>query len=223
MANDSDTSATVNGHRVADELRQLILDGEFQPGARIGQEMLAERFMASRMPVRDALRQLEAEGLVSIVPHSGAWVSKLDPFEFEQTYKLREVIEPLAIQESIPHLTGEQIEHLGALADEIVATCNGSPEVEAFLRLDREFHLLTYSGVQYGHLSELVLRMWNTTQPYRRALVSNMTTLELEATNADHFLIVDSVRRGDAESAAAMVRLHIRRTRRVLESAKQMS
>src|SRR4051794_400121 len=114
-------SAAVSGQRVADELRRLILAGEFQPGKRIGQEMLAERFNASRMPVREALRLLESEGLVSIVPHSGAWVSKLDAFEFDQTYKLREVVEPLAIRESIPNLTDEQVDRLGQLVEQIKA------------------------------------------------------------------------------------------------------
>ncbi|WP_426773505.1 GntR family transcriptional regulator, partial [Pseudomonas aeruginosa] len=116
--------------------------------------------------VREALRLLESEGLVSIVPHSGAWVSKLDAFEFDQTYKLREVVEPLAISESIPNLTEEQLERLAQLNEAIKATAGPDRDVEGFLRLDREFHLLTYAGVQYQALTDLVLRQWNTTQHY---------------------------------------------------------
>jgi DNA-binding GntR family transcriptional regulator len=209
-------SAAVSGQRVADELRRLILEGEFRPGKRIGQEMLAERFNASRMPVREALRLLESEGLVSIVPHSGAWVSKLDAFEFDQTYKLREVVEPLAIRESVSNLTDEQISRLGQLVEAIKATAGPQRDVEGFLRLDREFHLLTYAGVQYQALTDLVLRQWNTTQHYRRVLVQHQDAADVTATNLDHDLILDSIRRRDPDAAASMVKLHIQRTRKTL-------
>ncbi|WP_411730491.1 GntR family transcriptional regulator [Paeniglutamicibacter sp.] len=219
------TSATdVSGRRIADEMRDSILQGEYQPGTRMGQEMLAERFKASRMPVREALRQLESEGLVSIVPHSGAWVAKLDPFEFDQTYKLREAVEPLAIRESIPHLDDQQKQRILELAREIEANAKSeeSIDVERFLDLDRQFHLLTYAGVRSQYLNEVVQRLWNTTQHYRRVLMTSLPTEQLEATNADHFLIADSVRRGDAEAAATLVQLHIRRTRSNLSPITSM-
>lgn len=209
-------AAAVSGQRVADELRRLILEGEFLPGKRIGQEMLAERFRASRMPVREALRLLESEGLVSIVPHSGAWVSKLDAFEFDQIYKLREVVEPLAIRESVPNLMDEQIDRLGQLVEAVKATAGPERDVEGFLRLDREFHLLTYAGVQYQALTDLVLRQWNATQHYRRVLVQYQDAADVTATNLDHELIFDSIRRRDLDAAAAMVKLHIQRTRKTL-------
>ncbi|MGP9783147.1 GntR family transcriptional regulator [Glutamicibacter sp. AOP12-B1-11] len=208
--------SAISGQRVADELRRLILEGEFKPGQRLGQEMLADRFNASRMPVREALRQLEAEGLVSIVPHSGTWVAKLDAFEFDQTYKMREVVEPLAVRESIPNLSDAQIDRLGELVEEIDATAGPHRDVEGFLRLDREFHLLTYAGVRHQPLLDLVLRQWNTTQHYRRLLVHRQSVEDVVATNLDHALILDGIRRRDPESAAAMVHLHIRRTRNTL-------
>jgi len=212
-------SAAVGGQRVADELRRLILEGEFKPGQRIGQEMLADRFKASRMPVREALRHLESEGLVSIVPHSGAWVSKLDAFEFDQIYKLREVIEPLAIRESIPNLSDDQIERIAGLVEEIKGTAGATRDAEGFLRLDREFHLLTYAGVRHQPLTDLVLRQWNTTQHYRRVLVQRQKPADVVATNLDHELILDGIRRRDPEAAAAMVLLHIRRTRKTLDES----
>lgn len=210
------TPSAIGGQRVADELRRLILEGEFTPGQRLGQEMLAERFSASRMPVREALRHLEAEGLVSIVAHSGAWVSKLDAFEFDQTYKIREVIEPLAIRESIPNLTDAQIARLTDLVAQIDATTSPERDVEGFLRLDREFHLLTYAGVLHQPLTDLVVRLWNTTQHYRRLLVNRQSGEDIVATNLDHALILDGIRRRDPETAATMIRLHIRRTRDTL-------
>lgn len=208
---------TVTAGLVAGQLREQILAGEFLPGERLGQEMLAERFRTSRMPVRTALRQLEAEGLVTVVRNSGAWVSKLDHFEFIQAYKMREAIEPLAIRESVAHLTEEDLDRLGELAERLDGATHPKLNVESFLELDRQFHLLTYAGVRHRPLKELVERLWNTTQHYRRALVRALGPNQSKATAHDHALILDAVRRRDAESAGVLVRLHIYRTRQILD------
>ncbi|MFB9619396.1 GntR family transcriptional regulator [Brooklawnia cerclae] len=200
---------------MAGELREQILSGERAPGSRLGQEVLAAEFGASRMPVREALRALEAEGLVTIKSHSGAWVTGLDEEEFEQVYRLREAVEPMVIIESIPRLTDDQIGEAARLADEIERT-GGAGGLNAFMRLDREFHLLTYAGAGWSYLNELVTRLWNTTQPYRRELVRQMPEDSFRATCAEHALIVDALQRRDVRAGAGVVQLHIHRTRLTL-------
>jgi len=209
-------SATVAA--VTDKLRTEILAGGFAPGERLGQEMLADYFGASRMPVRIALRQLESEGLVTIVEHSGAWVSKPDRFEFDQVYKMREALEPLAIGESVPHLEQQQIEYIVSVAKRLHAATVPNINIEDFLYFDRTFHLLTYAGVMYSPLRIQVERLWNTTQHYRRTLATHMTRHDAQMTDHDHSLIVDAVERRDAESASTLVRLHIYRTRQMVGS-----
>lgn len=206
------------GARIADQLRVLILNGELAPGERIGQEMLARKFGSSRIPVREGLKLLAAEGLVSIVPNSGAWVSKLDAFEFDQIYKLREQVESLAVRESIGGLTDEQIDRLEALAEEIAA----AEDVESFLRLDREFHLLTYAGANFTLMHELVERFWNSTQHYRRAFAEAFLVERKWVTDAEHRLIVESIRRRDRDTAGNLVQGHIRRTRLDLRERKDI-
>src|SRR5690606_31424970 len=98
--------------RIAAGLRQQILHGELAPGSRIRQEELAAQFGASRLPVRDALRQLEAEGLVRLVANSGAWVERLSLAECTEVYLVRERIEPLLLSMSIPHLGESELERL---------------------------------------------------------------------------------------------------------------
>ena len=208
---------TVQASRIVDELREQILHGDREPGSRLGQELLAAEFGASRMPVREALRALEAEGLVKIKAHSGAWVSGLDQEEFEQCYKLREVVEPMVIGESVPLLNTVQLDRIAELADLIDAT-GGARGLRSFLQLDREFHLLSYAGAAYPFLTELVTRLWNTTQPYRRELVRYMPDESFHSTCAEHHLIVDAVRSRDTEAAQSLVRLHIRRTRMTLRN-----
>ena len=95
--------------RIADEIRIAVLRGEMRPGMRIRQELLAAKFGASRIPVREALKQLENEGLVVLAPNRGAWIADVNSEESIEVYKIREVVEPLAILESVPYLTDADI------------------------------------------------------------------------------------------------------------------
>jgi DNA-binding GntR family transcriptional regulator len=109
------------GSHVAEKIREMIFSGELLPKARIGQQSTARLLGIRRIPVREALRQLESEGLVVILPNSGARVASLDLDECIDTYKLRERLEPLALGESIPHLTPVQIEDIVNRAESLRA------------------------------------------------------------------------------------------------------
>src|SRR6478609_1334468 len=127
---------TVASHRVAAYLRAEIIDGKLSAGERIMQEELAARFGSSRLPVREALRILESEGLVTLRSNSGAWVTEIDRQECIDIYKIRECIEPLAIVESIPNLRITDIQRL----DTVQAEIERGTDVDRFLSLDRELH-----------------------------------------------------------------------------------
>ena len=205
----------VASQRIADTLRTAILDGSYLPGERIRQEDLAARSGASRIPVREALRMLHAEGLVTLVANSGAWVSRLSPSECSETYLIRERLEPFLLRMSMPRLDGAALDRLAALADEMEGA-----GVDAFLRADREFHLSSYAAATDSLSWEIIHRMWNTTQHYRReftklAARSGMTGLA--ATHLEHRLLVDCIARRDADDAERVLVTHIRRTRLELE------
>jgi DNA-binding GntR family transcriptional regulator len=202
------------GQRIADRLRDAILRGEYAPGARIRQEDLASEFGASRLPARDALRILESDGLVTLVANTGAWVSRLSLAECEELYQIRERIEPLLLRYSLPNLSETTLARLAELADEMQA---GS-EVESFLHLDREFHLLSYSEAQTSVLGDTVQRLWNSTQHYRRAFTTLIGPGGNRAVHYEHQLLVGALTRGDIEDAERVLYGHIRRTR--LELAK---
>lgn len=194
---------------VTRDLKNLILSGELAPGSRIRQEELAHRFGISRIPVREALRRLEMDGLVSLKPNSGAWVAKLDLRECIEVYKIREQIEPLAIAESAMLIEAEAIDALADMLPELEAAATA----EDFLRLDREFHLRCYTPAAMPELLGLILRFWNRTQQYRRAYSALVDDSGREIIVYEHRLIVDSLRRRDSEGAAQLLRGHIRRTR----------
>jgi DNA-binding GntR family transcriptional regulator len=199
--------------RVADYLRQAILGGEIGPGQRIRQEEVADRFGASRLPVREALRILEAEGLTEHEPNKGARVPKLSAHEVDVIYQMRERLEPLAVSESIPHLDEIHLARLEEIQDRIEA----NTDISAFLALDREFHLLSYSGCAIDHLTGMVTRLWNSTQHYRRAFVALSGPGRMWVVNAEHRLLLDAIRRRDAVDAERYLDGHIRRTRMELK------
>jgi DNA-binding GntR family transcriptional regulator len=204
--------------RVAAVLREEILNGTLSPGDRLSQEDIALRFGVSRQPVRDALRQLEGDGLITMVANAGAWVSKLSESECYEAYQVRERLEPLLLSQSIPNLKPAQIQRL----TQLVAEIENATDLEQFLRLDREFHLLSYAGAAPGMLREFVERIWNTTQHYRRAFakLSGFTTSEV--THMEHKLILDGIVRRDSPQAEKALEGHIRRTRVTLSEHQEI-
>lgn len=206
------------GARVAERIRVGILEGLYPPGTRIRQADIAERFGASRVPVREALRVLESEGLVRLVANTGAWVSTLTLEECDEIYQMREALEPLLLTYSAPALDGDDIERLRDLASEMAAT----DDIDLFLQLDREFHLGSYARAKTSQLGELVTKLWNTTQPYRRAYTRFIDDDARRIVHDEHHLIVASLAEGDSGDAARVLAGHIRRTRRRLSAHPEL-
>ncbi|HUN30443.1 MAG TPA: GntR family transcriptional regulator [Trebonia sp.] len=219
----------VASQRIAAALREEILGGRYRPGERIRQEELAARSGASRIPVREALRMLEADGLVTVVANSGARVTRLTAQELSETYQVRERLEPLLLAMSLPALPGQAVTRMGELAAamEAAASAATGPDVDAFLRADREFHLSGYAGAAGGEAWRIVSRMWNTTQHYRREFTrlaaaragsgpAGSGPAGLGVTHLEHRLLLDCIRRRDPDDAERALVTHIRRTRLAL-------
>jgi DNA-binding GntR family transcriptional regulator len=200
---------TVATQRVADHLRSAILGGTIGPGARVRQEDIAQQLGASRLPVREALQMLAAEGLVEHEPNKGARVPWLSMHEVDVMYRMRERLEPLALTESLPALTAADLVRL----DDIQRAIESGVDVDGFLALDREFHLLTYSACAIDQLTTTVTRLWNATQYYRRAFMQLTGPSRRWVVNAEHRLLLDAVERRDEVDAGRFLTGHIRRTR----------
>jgi DNA-binding GntR family transcriptional regulator len=202
-------NGTATSARVADHLRTAILRGDILPGDRIRQEDIAERFGTSRLPVREALRILEAEGLTEHEQNKGARVPRLSQHEVDVIYRMRERLEPLALTESIPNLDAAVLERL----EDVQRRIEDNQDVEAFLELDREFHLLTYTGCHVEQVMSIVTRLWTSTQHYRRAFVNLSGAGRWWVINAEHRLLLDAIERRDEADAERHLAGHIRRTR----------
>ncbi len=210
--------APAASERIAAHLRDAIRSGEIGPGERIRQEEVAERLGTSRLPVREALRMLEAEGLTEHTANKGARVPALDRHELDVLYQMRERLEPLALTESIPHLTNGQIRELEDLADRIAA----DTDLSEFLVLDRAFHLGSYAGCGTEHLLATVTRMWNSTQPYRRMFMTLGGPDRRWIVDHEHRLILDAIKRQDGVDAERFLSGHIRRTRIELDQHPEL-
>ena len=201
----------VASHRIADALRTAILDGSYLPGERIRQEDIATRSGASRIPVREALRLLQAEGLVTLVANSGAWVAKLTLAQCAELYQIRERLEPLLLRASLPGLDVSALDRMAGLAGDME---RAGGDVDAFLRADREFHLASYAAAPPGETAEIIGKMWNSTQHYRREFTKLASRQAgLDVTHLEHRLLVDCLRRDDPDDAERVLVMHIRRTR----------
>jgi DNA-binding GntR family transcriptional regulator len=197
--------------RIAGQLRTAILGGAYRPGERIRQEEVAARSGASRIPVREALRMLQAEGLVTLVANSGAWVARLSLAECAELYQIRERLEPLLLIASLPGLDDAALAALAALTGEME---QAGGDVDAFLRLDREFHHACYAAAPPGETAQIIGRLWNSTQHYRREFTRLMGGGGgLSVTHLEHRLLIDCLRRQDAADAERVLVMHIRRTR----------
>ncbi len=204
-----DGATEAASQRVAAYLRRAILAGAIGPGERIRQEDVAERLGASRLPVREALRMLQAEGLTELEVNKGARVPVLDPHEVDVLYRMRERLEPLALRESLPQLAPPDLAELAEIHQRIV-DCT---DIVEFLDLDRRFHLLSYSGCRIDQLVEGVTRLWNSTQHHRRQFMVLTGPGRRWVVNAEHALLLDAIERQDSVDAERHLRGHIRRTR----------
>jgi DNA-binding GntR family transcriptional regulator len=200
------------GATIAAALREEILGGSYSPGERIRQQELAGKHGASRVPVREALRILESEGMVTLVANAGSWVSSLSAQECTEMYQMRERVEPLLLGYSAASLSDDVIDQLQGQADAM----QRSADVEEFIRLDRAFHLLSYSAASTIMLGDTIVRLWNRTQHYRRAYTRMFRAERDDSVHYDHQLLVAALRNRDAEDAERVLAGHIRRTRLAL-------
>jgi DNA-binding GntR family transcriptional regulator len=199
----------VSSQRIVTALREEILAGDIAPGTWLRQDDLAARLGVSRLPIREALRILESEGLAESLPNRGARVPTLDIHEVNTYYRMRERLEPLTLIESLSRISDDQVDRMARLQDEIEA----NTDVNHFLTLDREFHMTSYEACPSEHLLATTVRLWNSTQHYRRAFMLLAGPDRASVVNAEHRLLLDAVRRRDPEDAERFLVGHIRRTR----------
>lgn len=194
---------------IALRLRTAIVHGHFGPGERLREEALAKTLGVSRGPVREALSQLEREGLVVIQRNRGTFVARLTREDVEEIYILRTVLERLATQRAVAHITPSQIDAMQRVVDTMrAATERGMTEQEA-AELDLQFHELLYEASHHKRLYDSWVNLRR--QIHILLLSRNVADADYRVvTVSSHQIILDALRDRDEERAVALIEDHLR-------------
>jgi DNA-binding GntR family transcriptional regulator len=188
---------------VAGALRDAILRGALPGGAHLRQEELAARMGVSRLPVREALRQLHGEGLVTLAPNRGAEVVALTPGEVHEIYDIRIALETMALRLAIRHLSPAILDRAGAILD----TIERVDGVSRWCELNWEFHLCLYTPAGRPHLLKLIDLMHANVDRYLRIYLG---LLGFQGrSQEDHRALLAACARYDAETALGILTKHL--------------
>lgn len=156
---------------IAGELREAILDGELESGAQLKQEEISRRFDSSLIPVREALRNLETEGLVTFYPNKGAFVSGMSSERAREIFETRILIEKGALAMSIPRLLKKDFKAAQRLVDQLDQAKTG----KALSQLNMDFHTILYGRCGNTFLLELIENLHYQVERYmRRYLIEHL-------------------------------------------------
>jgi DNA-binding GntR family transcriptional regulator len=190
---------------IEETLRSAILDGRIPCGTALRQQDLADLFGVSRMPVREALRQLEAQALLNVIAHKGAVVAPLVQGDAVETYALRILLESEALRLSIPLLVDEDLEQAARYIDEL-ETENNYTEIG---RLNRLFHMALYCKAPNQRLLRLVEDGLNEEERFLRF---NLEAMGLgKISQEDHRALLRAVEDRDVERAVKLLEQHLNR------------
>jgi len=190
--------------RVVRELRQMIMSGELLPGQQIRQENMAERMGVSRLPIREALRQLTSDGLVSHVPNVGFAVARLSQAEFDQIYLMRRLLETELILR-LPKPSEEQLQRVTDLNAEVSAAAERLDLVEMRLR-NHDFHFEIFRLGGLGLVIDELERLWNWAAPYHTIYLFSADSRR--AILQEHEEMIEALRDGDNARLAELMHQH---------------
>ncbi|MBI1880815.1 MAG: GntR family transcriptional regulator [Chloroflexi bacterium] len=198
---------------VLETLREGLLSGRYPPDSRLDQKLLAEELRVSLIPVRESLRRLEAEGLVRIYPHRGVFVVERSADEVKEISCIREVLEELATQLTVPNLSDPTLKHLADLIEQMEQALT-TADMARFLALSETFHFAIYETSGQKLLLRMIRSLWDRTRLYhqRSAFLPEHAARLL----AGHKDIYAACRAGDAIVAGQLVRCCVRQTMEVI-------
>ncbi len=201
---------------VLEHLRADILEGRYRPGARLITRQIAEAYGTSEIPVREALNQLERQGLVRIEPHMGAVTTPLSAQDLRELFEVRLALEGLAVRLAAPRLTDADLMELTVLQEHLEeAVETGAAPVE-LSAANRHFHERMYAGCHNRRLLALLSELWDLAGRYPPPLTG--PDEHTRASMREHRAILAALRGRDAAEAERLTLAHkTRSTGRILE------
>lgn len=201
-------------YKVTTKLREVILKGEFKWGDRLIQEEWAAKLGVSRMPIRDALRQLEIEGLVRIEPRRGAIVIPITAEDIEEIYHLRALLEGEALERSIPYLEQEDLQTLEDYHEKMQALGKDEDDIREYMELNKEFHKVLYQGCPWRRIHQMIDILWTGIPLYTPSIIPD----RLQDAHKEHEEIITAIKNNRTKEARVILENHILRTKQHLLS-----
>ncbi|MCR4442756.1 MAG: GntR family transcriptional regulator [Peptococcaceae bacterium] len=186
-------------------LRENIVNGNLKPGTRLVLKKIAGDLGVSEIPVREAIRMLEAQGLVTITPHTGAQVSTFSAEDAEEIFNIRSVLEGYAAKTALPNLTPEVMERLNGVIAEM-RECIKEGDAVRYGLLNRDFHRLLYQCSPYKRLYKMIFEMWDGSERTRAVFAFDRERPENSL--REHEDIMRALEEGDGEKVEQIVRKH---------------
>jgi len=196
--------------QVVERIRQAILDQSLPPGSRINQYKLAEVLEVSLVPVREALKALEAEGLVTITPRRGAFVTEISFGDLDELYYARKVLESQTAVIACHHLTAEDYTALNTLMSDMKASTDAG-DIRLFMQQNREFHMRIYRAANNRYLLQTIEKLWEHSELYRYRYMFVLRNADI--VHQEHHDIFDACRAQDEARVSQLVQDHIWHTR----------
>lgn len=213
----------ISAERAAREVREAILDGRYEPGQKLNEADVAESLGMSRTPVREALRRLAAEGLVSLPANRGARVSEYSSAELDRIFVLRAHIEGVAARAAAERAGPDDVAELARLAQAIADEARSGPEpdLRSIYRLNRDFHSILVELASTASLSQIVQALVHTSILMRTYRAFDARAMERSVCH--HLELVDAIGAGDPDWAESVMRSHLLSARSALLGAKNIS
>jgi DNA-binding GntR family transcriptional regulator len=188
---------------IADALRSAILQGKLTSGQWLKQDEIAAKFSVSKIPIREALVQLQSEGLVQLLPNRGAVVSSLTQAQVEEIYTMRLALEPIALRRAIPCMTPADFLQLDHILDRI----DRETDLSKWAELNWEFHAALYAPAQMPLLIQTARDLHHNVV---RLLVYLIRDAHLQESQRQHRELLTLARRGELDAACALLERHLR-------------
>src|SRR6266567_7234933 len=204
---------------VANRLREQIIRGRIPEGSQLRQNTIAAQYRVSRIPVREALRQLDAEGLITIVPNRGAIVPALSPTDIEELFTIRALLEPEILKHSIPRLTQEDFTEADVVLHRYESELQREDHLFSWGRLNWQFHSILYSRAERPHSMAIIRNVNNSGERYTRLQL--YLTHGIQRANEEHHQILELCRQRDVAGACKLLKQHIQYAGQSLKEAVQ--
>lgn len=199
--------------KILETIRDAISSGALKPGEKVAEPELAERFGISRTPIREAFRQLESEGYLTVIPRKGAVVVSFSSKEIEEFYAIKSILEGYAAHQACAHLTEKEIDKL-TLINEKLRQLAEEEDIKHFFKIHNDFHELFRKAADNSKLDELISSLVSKFQRLRYESLSKPGRMKVSV--QEHVKIIEAFRARDAKLAEQLVRKNAEYGGRVL-------